>query len=83
MNPLKPHMASFSQSESESENSTASLALMGEKVPKFSGWTLTGTFWTEQGMCLGEDIMKLFWDGRGGMTTFISGPMVLFGGKLS
>lgn len=83
MNPLK--MASLSQSESESENSTASLALIGEKVPKLPGWTLTGMFWTEQAMCLGddEDIMKLFCDGRGGITTFISGPMVLFGGKLS
>lgn len=81
--PPKPAMASFSQSESESVKSWASVPCSGEKWLNPSTVDLICWYCSGHPFSLGEDLLKLLWFGRGGITTFISGPMVLLGGKLS
>lgn len=83
MKPPKPAMASFSQSESESVKSCTSVAWIGEKWLNLSPVRLTCGYCMWHPLSLGDDLLKLFWMGMGGITTFISGPMVLLGGKLS
>lgn len=81
--PPKPAMAWFSQSESVSEKSCASAVWTGEKWLNLSPADLTCGYCIWHPGSFGDDLLKLFCVGMGGITTFISGPMVLFGGKLS